>query len=167
MSKFPATRRFAFELELEVSSVLGFSIGELGALALDGLFVLDGEGRLFPGVTTPDAGNRLAAGKIGAIGYTRHANTPSEDRYTQLVLQRKGRPTKSIRNLDDRLTQAIEVVSEGVFHQHMLLAKLKGLADKCGYRGAITDADRTIAETFITAAETVSKVVETSVRPVL
>lgn len=161
---FPATNRFAYELELEISSALTFSAGELGALALDGLFSLDGEGRLFPGITSPDAGNRLIGVQIGAIGYERRGTAaPIGDRYRRLVLKPRGRITKATRDLGDRLEQAVDTVSEGLIHQRMLIAKLSGLADKCRHRGAVTDADRTIAEALLTSAETLERTIESSV----
>jgi hypothetical protein len=61
--------QFLFELELEISSALGFSAGELCELVSDGLFALDNEGRLFPGITAPNAENRLKRVTMGATGY--------------------------------------------------------------------------------------------------
>ena len=49
----------------------------------------------------------------------------------------------------------------------MLAARLASLADKCREAGAVTDADRTVAETLLVAAKAVVKAVDGSVRPAL
>jgi len=74
-TSFPASQHFFFEMELAVSSALGLSSGELAMLLSDGLSALDDRGLLFPGITTPDRGDRLLGVKIGAIGYERFGRT--------------------------------------------------------------------------------------------
>ena len=49
--EFPGTYQTAFEMRLGINSALTFSSGELSTFVLDGLFALDEQGRLFPGVT--------------------------------------------------------------------------------------------------------------------
>jgi len=164
---FPDTHQFGFELELEISSILTLSAGELCVLVVNALFAMDEQGLLFPGVTTPDADNRLKSAKMGAIGYARTGiAAPVGERYRRLIL-RKGRVPKSSRQLGERLEEAVSTMMTNLLHQRMLLAKLMGLADKCAEPSAITDADRTKAEALLAAAAAVAEVVDTSVQPTL
>ncbi len=164
---FPDAYRFGFELELEISSVLTFSAGELCALVVDALFTIDEQGKLFPGVTTPDSANRLKSVKMRSIGYARIGSAlPVEERYRRLIL-RKGRVSKTSRTLGGRLEAAAATMMTNMLHQRMLTAKLIGLADKCREPSAVTDADRTIAETLLAAATAVAGIVDASVRPTL
>src|SRR5262249_26035546 len=84
--KVPQFHRYAFELEMEINSILTFSAGELGALVGDGLFAMDDLGILFPGVKSPDVGDRLTSIRIGAVGYGRGFAAPTGDAYRRLIL---------------------------------------------------------------------------------
>lgn len=129
--EFPRSHTFAFELEMEVSSALTFSAGELCALVTDCLFAADELGILFPGVKSPDVGNRLTMISMGAIGYKRGLAAPVDDAYRQLMSGPKRRISKANRELKERLEEASLELSEAMIYTRMLMAKLVGLADKC------------------------------------
>ena len=102
----PSGLRFAYELEIEITPALSLSAGELDNLILDGLFALDEQGILFPGVNTPSAGLRLIEAGIGAVGYARTGNAAPADEAYRRLMQRKGRVTKTSRQLEARLEEA-------------------------------------------------------------
>jgi hypothetical protein len=77
--------RYCFEMEMEINSALTFSAGELCALLTDGLFALDDMGTLFPGVKSPDVGERLTSIRMGATGYMRGLAAPTEDAYRRFM----------------------------------------------------------------------------------
>jgi hypothetical protein len=52
--KYPTKHRYVFELMVDIDSAVGLSAGELAALVVEGLFALDQQGVLFPGLTTPE-----------------------------------------------------------------------------------------------------------------
>jgi hypothetical protein len=156
-------QQFLFELELEISSALGFSVGELCELVVDGLFALDKEGRLFPGITTPSSENRLKSVTMGATGYAQSSRYhPVHSRYRQSK-HRARRVTKTV----DRLEDAACILMMNLIPQRMLIAKLLGLTNEFRKPSAATDADQTRAEALLSAAEAVIEAVETSVMPCL
>ena len=155
--------QFLFELELEIGSALGFSAGELCELVIDGLFALDDEGRLFPGITTPNTENRLKRVTMGATGYGQSDRYhPVHSRYRQ-SMHRARRVTKTV----DRLEDAACILMMNLIPQRMLIAKLLGLTGEFRGPSAATDADQTRAEALLRAAEAVIEAVETSVKPCL
>lgn len=163
---FPPSQHFLFEIEVGVSSALALSSGELAMLISDGLSALDDRGLLFPGVTTPDRGNRLLGVKIGAIGYQRFGRTgPADEAYRRLFMGRGRR--RSHRSLGERLDSRIVELSAGLINQRMLIARLTGLSDKCRHPTALSDADRTIGEALLTASDTIIQTVEDQLKPVL
>jgi hypothetical protein len=159
---------YCFEVEMEVNSALTFSAGELCALVTDGLFALDDMGLLFPGVQNPDVGDRLTSIRMGATGYMRGLAAPTEDAYRRLMFGPKlPRTSKANRVLRERLEDARTDLSELMIYARVLMAKLLGMADKCDYLQAITDADRTIAEELLAAVKAITTTAETSIKPVL
>jgi hypothetical protein len=150
-----------------ISSALTFSAGELCALVTDGLFALDELGILFPGVKSPDIGNRLTSISMGAVGYRRGLAAPTGDAYRRLIFGPKRRTSKANRELKERLEDASVSLGEAMIYGRVLMAKLIGLTDKCSYPQAITDADRTIAEALLAAAEAMTLATDASVREAL
>ena len=51
---FPSVHKYRIELEIGVTSMIALSSGEMCELITLGLFELDREGRLLPGVTLPN-----------------------------------------------------------------------------------------------------------------
>jgi hypothetical protein len=157
------SQQFLFELELEISSALGFSAGELCELVVDGLFTLDNEGRLFPGITTPNTENRLKRVTMGATGYGQSDRYhPVHSTYRQ-SMHRGRRVTKTV----DRLEDAACILMMNLIPQRMLIAKLLGLTGVFRRPSSATDADQTRAEALLSAAEAVIEAVEASVKPCL
>jgi hypothetical protein len=155
--------QFLFELELEISSALGFSAGELCELVIDGLFALDKKGSLFPGITTPSSENRLKRVTMGATGYGQSSRYhPVHNRYRR-SMHRARRVTKTV----DRLEDAACILMMNLMPQRMLIAKLLGLTGALRQPSTATDADQTRAEALLSAAEAVIEAVETSVIPCL
>jgi hypothetical protein len=66
-----------------------------------------------------------------------------------------------------RLWEAADAMIATMLHQHMLVAKMHGLAEKHLYPAPITEAERASAERFIVAAEAITTAVETAAKPVL
>jgi len=160
--------RYCFEMEMEINSALTFSAGELCALLTDGLFALDDMGTLFPGVKSPDVGERLTSIRMGATGYMRGLAAPTEDAYRRLMFGPKPpRTGKANRVLRERLENAKSDLSEAMIYGRVLTAKLIGLIDRCSYPQAITEADRTIAEELLAAVEAITTTADGSVKPVL
>jgi hypothetical protein len=156
-------QQFLFELELEISSALGFSAGELCELVIDGLFALDKKGRLFPGITTPNSENRLKRVTMGATGYGQSSRYhPVHNRYRR-SMHRARRVTKTV----DRLENAACILMINLIPQRMLIAKLLGLTREFRGPSAATDAHQTRAEALLAGAEAVIEAVETSVMPCL
>jgi hypothetical protein len=54
-----------------------------------------------------------------------------------------------------------------MLHQHMLVAKMHGLAEKRLYLAPITEADRASAEAFIAAAGAITASVEAAAKSAL
>jgi hypothetical protein len=159
----PDSQQFLFELELEISSALGFSAGELCELVVDGLFVLDDEGRLLPGITTPNAENRLKRVTMGATGYGQSGRYhPVHNRYRR-SMHRARRVTKTV----DRLEDAACIMMMNLIPQRMLIAMLLGLTGEFRGPSAATDADQTRAQALLSAAAAVIEAVESSVKPCL
>ena len=160
--------RYCFEMEMEINSALTFSAGELCALLTDGLFALDDMGTLFPGVKSPDVGERLTSISMGATGYMRGLAAPTEDAYRRLMFGPKPpRTGKANRVLRERLDNARTDLGEAMIYGRVLMAKLIGMMDRCSYPQAITEADRTIAEELLAAVEAITTTADGSVKPVL
>ena len=90
--QFPGTHQYVFELRLGINSALTFSAGEISTLVLDGLFALEEQGMLFPGVTEPE--DRLRIAGMDAIGYQRSRRaSPIGDAYNR-AMSGPGQPTR-------------------------------------------------------------------------
>jgi hypothetical protein len=163
--KYPGTHEYIFELKLGINSVLGLSAGELSNLVLDGLFALEDQGLLFPGVTEPEDCLRMAG--MEPLGYRRSASEGLGDGAYRQLLASLRPPTGRKRELKDRLDEACETLGAAILRQRMLMAKMHGLSDKTFNPGALKDADRAGAEALLAAAEAITAVVETSAKPVL
>ena len=131
-------------------------------------FALDDMGTLFPGVKSPDVGDRLNSIRMGATGYMRGLAAPTEDAYRRLMFGPKPpRTGKANRVLRERLDNARTDLGEAMIYGRVLMAKLIGMTDKCSYPQAITEADRTIAEELLAAVEAITTTADASVKPVL
>ena len=99
--QLPGTHQFVFELTLGINSALTLSSGELSTLVLDGLFALEEQDMLFPGITEPR--DRLRMARMNAIGYERSGlSTPRGAAY-ELLMSRLGRLSKGKLKLKERL----------------------------------------------------------------
>jgi hypothetical protein len=142
-----------------IDSAITLSSGEVGAFLVDGLFALDREGVLFPGLGKPE--HRLLEVMVGAIGYHRWGRTvPIGDAYRHLITEREGRAARGKRSLKERLDDAYDVISAGLLTQRTLMARLKGLSDRCLHPSAITDEDRRTAEALVSAADAIAAAVD-------
>jgi hypothetical protein len=142
-----------------IDSAITLSSGEVGGFLVDGLFVLDREGVLFPGLVRPE--HRLLEVMIGAIGYHRFGRTvPIGDAYRRLITEKEGRAARGKRSLKERLDDASAVIHAGLLTQQILMARLKGLSDRCLHPSAITDEDRQTAEALVTAADAIAAAVD-------
>ena len=167
-STFPDSHSFTFELELEVSTALSLSPGDLCSLVLPALFELDIQGVLFPGVKSPGIRNRLISANMKATGYCRGDTVPPIDEvYRNLMSRTRRRKSESGQGLSERLHGVAVTLGTAVLNQQMLIAKLSGLAEKSTEPAALTDADVMIIEALLGAADAVVTAVETSVKPVL
>jgi hypothetical protein len=163
--KYPGTNEFIFELTLGINSVLGLSPGELSTLVVDGLFALEDQGLLFPGVTEPEDCLRMAG--MQPIGYQRSERVPAADgAYRQLIANRRP-PTGRKRELKDTLDEAVDALGAAMLRVRMLAAKMTSISDKCFDAGALKDADRASAAALLAAAEAITAAVESSTKPVL
>jgi hypothetical protein len=161
--EFPGTYQYAFEVRLGINSALTLSAGELSTLVLDGLFAMDEQGTLFPGVTEPE--DRLRMASMDAIAYERLGRSvPYGDAYDRLI-KTIGRAARGKRELKERLDDALAKLGATMLRQRILMAQMRGLSDRCMYTDALTDAERTRAATLIAATETITAAVDASVIP--
>lgn len=167
--RFLEGRRFKLDLEVEITSALSFSVGELGALIVDGLLYLEDEGLLFPGVTSPAAGDRLIGASIYAAGYARSHDVDGwETTYRRLLAGKGGsRSSKGHKLVHVRLDETISVLAACFAEQRMLLAKLSASSERFKVPPTVTDADHATAEALMAAADAVLKTHEEAVKPVL
>jgi hypothetical protein len=162
--QFPDTHHYVFEMTVGIHSALAFSPGEISTLFVDRLFALDEEGKLFPGVTAPEDRLRLAG--MEPIGYERSRQRGPGDAYTT-ALAILDHPSKSKRELGERLDTAIETIDAAILRQRMLNAKLGGLRAKCHHPAALAGGDRKTADALLSAAEAIIAAVEAATKPVL
>jgi hypothetical protein len=163
--KYPDTHEYIFELTLEINRALTLSPGEVTTLVLDALFALDKQGSLFPGVTIPE--KRLRTAGMEAIGYERSDDDAPADRVYKNLLSGSETPSKGEHGFAGRLWEAADAMIAAMLHQHMLVAKMHGLAEKHLYPAPITEAERASAEAFIAAAEAIRAAVEAAAKPIL
>ena len=164
----PDTRRFSFELTVEITSSLSISAGELSELLLDGIFALDEEGILFPGVTIPANGYRLIDGSIRLAGYARPGGLADPDAAYHALMAGKGRrPSTATQKIGDRLRKAAAELHAAVLRQRMLIARLRALGGEVGGADPVADMDPIVAEALITAAGSVTGAVEEALTQVL
>jgi hypothetical protein len=162
------TRRFSFELTVNITSSLSIAAGELSELLLDGIFALDEEGILFPGVTIPGNGDRLVEASIRLAGYARPAElTDPGTAYRALMAGKGRRPSQANDELGERLRNAAAELHAGVLRQRMLIARLRALGGEIGGAGPVADMDPVVAEALITAANSVTAAVDAAIMPVL
>jgi hypothetical protein len=163
--KYAGMNVYIFELTLGIHTALGLSAGELSTLIVDGLFILEDRGLLFPGVTEPE--DRLRMAGMQPIGYQRSERVSAADgAYRQLSGNRRP-PTGRKRELKDTLDEAVETLGAAMLHVRMLAAKMTAASDKCSEPGALKDADRASADALLTAAQAIIAAVEASAKPVL
>ena len=142
------------------------AIGELGELVLDGLFALDGENALFPGVTSPSVGNRIVGASIGPVSFSRTSHRPQADAaYRRLMGAPKREFGEESQEVSARLGDAAVAITKALLLQRMLAAKIGALAEKFREPDLVTDADKTLAEALLGAAEEINELVQKSVRP--
>jgi hypothetical protein len=159
---FPEVLRFNFELAIEITTALTLSAGELAKLIGNGLFALDTQAALFPGLTSPE--ERLLSVTVEAVGYERSGRaTPIDEAYRRLMTGR-GRPSRAKRELQERLVEAAEALEAAVLLQHTLWAKLHGLLEKSRHPEPLIEANREAGEALISAAERIAAAVETSAK---
>jgi hypothetical protein len=162
--EFPGTYQYAFEMRLGINSALTLSAGELSALVLDGLFAMDEQGTLFPGVTEPE--DRLRMASMDAIAYERLGRSvPFGDTYDRLI-KSIGRAARGKRELKERLDEAVAKLGATILRQRILMAQMRGLSDRCLYTDALKDTERARAGTLIAATEAITAAVETSTKPI-
>ena len=69
--------------------------------------------------------------------------------------------------LSDRMDEAIGAIDGAILRQHMLMAKLVGLRDRCHHPSGLSAEDRKTAEAVLAAAEAIIKAIEEATKPVL
>jgi hypothetical protein len=164
----PDTRRFSFELTVEITSSLAISAGELSELMADGLLALDEEGILFPGVSIPANGYRLLDVGIRHTGYARPGNLVEPNAaYRAMMAGNAHRPGKAGQQMGERLRNAAAEVHAGILRQRMLIARLRALGGWVGEPAAITEVEPVVAEGLIAAASSVTAAVEAAFTPVM
>lgn len=144
------------------NSLLSLSPGEISSLFVDGLFALDEQGLLFPGVTVPEY--RLHIAGMEPIGYERTG--PLEDARNSMVASPNDLP-KDRRVLSRRLEAADNSLDAAILRQRMLSAKLGALRTRCHHLAEFTEQDRVSADALLAAAEAITTAVEAATKPVL
>jgi hypothetical protein len=158
----PSGRRFSFELNTEITSVLLFSPGELAELFSDGLFALDKAGQLFPGVTVPAAGERLLSVELGPVGFAR-PEEPGSLRVTYEDLMARGQSRPAHTHVAVRLNDAATALQACVMRQRMLIARMRAVEEMTRRPRAIVHVDRDAAEVMITAVSHIAAAVDAAV----
>jgi hypothetical protein len=163
--QFPGTNLYVFELTLGINSALMFSAGALSTLVLDGLFALEEQDLLFPGVTEPE--DRLRIASMDAIGYERSGrSSPIGDADRRLLADPRDLP-KGQRDLKGRLDEALAKMEAVILRQHMLVAKMVGLGDGSLHPAGSSAGEQAKVEELIAAAEAIAAAVEVATKPVL
>lgn len=163
--KYPDTHRYMFEMLVDIDRAVIFSAGELAALIVDGLFALDQQAALFPGITSPE--NRLATVSLGAIGHRRRARAAPVDQAYSRLMTSNWRPGREDRSLKDDLEKAGEQMIGIILRQRMLMALIQGLVNRCRHPTALTDADRLQGESLIAATDAITAAVNGATKLVL
>jgi hypothetical protein len=161
--QFPDTLHYVFEMMVGINSALILSAGEISSLFIDGLFALDEQGLLFPGVTTPEDRLRLAG--MEPMGYERFRRSrPEGDAYTSALAMTL---PKNKRHLRDRLEKAETSLGAAISRQRMLCAKLSSVRDSALHTRRSTEENRKSAEALLAAAEAIITGVEAATKTVL
>lgn len=162
---YPATHRFQYELDVEISAAFSISSGELGMMLADGLFALDEEGILFPGATVPET--RLQKATIGAIGYSRWDRSPPLGRAYRHLLDRE--PAKADRDhpLFDLAERALAILGASSMKQRTLMSRLLAISDRCRHGNVLSDEERAAAVVVVSAALDIARDVNAKLEVVL
>ena len=165
----PSTYKYRLELEIGVTSMIALSSGEMCDLIALGLFALDREGRLLPGVTLPNNVFGLVSTRITPVGYERQislreAESVSRRRAAQSA---RNRLTETDAKLIDDLEVARDNLTDCFREQRMLQARIAGLFEKLGTVADIADDDRAYAASLLAAVDGVLQKHESVTRPVL
>ena len=162
---YPTTLHFLYELDVEITSMLSISSGELGMMLADGLFALDGEGLLFPGATIPET--RLHRATIGAIGYSRYDRSPPLGAAYRHLLNREPAAGDPDRALFDLTEGALATIGAASMKQRTLMSRLLAIADRCRHGDTLGDEERAAALIVVGAALDIARDVDTKLAVVL
>lgn len=133
---------------------------------MDGLFTLDEQRLVFPGITTPADGDRVAALSIAPMGYARRAPVNGAASRARVVPPGRHPAGKAGQQLRERLLAAADGLRDGLPRQRMLIARLRGLADGLD-PPILADADVAAANTLVAAAERAIAALDVAITPVL
>ena len=166
---YPKTHEYCFELTIEITSAFSMAAGEIGMLVSEGLFALDEQGALFPGVGSPEPLARLLTAKATAIGYaSRGRDAPTGNAYRRLR-ESEVPPASPDAHLFQALYAALIGVDGATRRHRMMMAKLLAAADRCRHATPtpLGDADRVAAEALVSAAYQMVTAVDAATKPVL
>lgn len=118
------TRRYRFDLEVEVTAALDLSGGEMSELISEGLIKLDHRGLLFPGLLAPPPGEHLSEISLEYTGTTQSPTAPiASERATGQVR----RPPRSVGLADELQAKALEL-GDALLQLRMLQARMRALS---------------------------------------
>lgn len=169
----PASRHYAFEVDLEINNALGVTPGELSAYLLDALFDMDMRGILFPGLIQPEAGQVVLSGRVAPVGYRRGLDqgTYGESRRKPPLRSILGeQPTGSDQEnkaLRDQLETVWIPLSNLFMEQRLFQAKLFGMLDLLRSTDHVTDTDWQRARQLFKASQALFRDHAKTIRPLL
>jgi hypothetical protein len=168
-----ASRRYTFEVELEINNALALTPGELSTYLLDALFAMDCEGTLIPGLTQPEAGAVVLSGCVAPIGYRRGVDqgTYGEARRTAAHEPSLGEQPVTRSPEDIALLNQLEPLwlplSVLFKEERLFQAKLFGMLDLLRSTDPLTDADRQQAEQLFNASQALFRHHAKTIKPML
>jgi hypothetical protein len=161
--RFPRpSRRYTFDLELEVDRSFAFAAGDLAELLGEGMITLDHAGLMFPGVSLPPTGRLLLNVSVQATGFARGGiPAPADPQATKPTKPAAGRRQKRD-GIVEQLDSVIVWLGPATLRQRILLARLMAIWDELpgaawvGHPGPERDAVKQVvdaAERLITLSD--------------
>ncbi len=173
MSVEPASGCVTYDLRvrLDITATLDIPIAEVGGLVIDGLFALDDQGLLFPGITIPDGPERLVNASVHVEGYSRPSVVPPVNKAFEKLMGRRRvvQPPKES-DLLEAVDNAVILLVAMQRQQRMFVAQMSSVA--AAVRAEEGDAGHSVktagrAKTLLAAVGRLVECFDTEIRPVM
>ena len=154
-------RTYTFDVSIEIHDAVSFVPGELGTYLAEALFELDKLDLLFPGLKTPQPGERVLSVGLQQTGYQRRPAPAAEA--TPEIISAIGTTTQ--RELLSTLTDRAMAVTDFIRDLRLIKAKAEGMRDRLAATPVWTKAQSQEAKALLAALETVTEAHTTQLQP--